>query len=224
MSTIRTTCTSTPDGTLRDRRRGTAKATRFSRRARHETRPFASGGLQGSRPHGFHGHNRFAIATCEFSAQVVKVQLDSEKVVGYLKLDRGWFRHSGMPQDIRSSPDGRVFYVADMKADGVFLVDPAALKQIGFLATGKGTHGLIPSRDGHLLYATNRAGIPLLEVAMVPEASASLIRSQEKSWGTGRSLTAAARTWATSRPTERNFGFRAATTTRCTSSTPAVEH
>jgi sugar lactone lactonase YvrE len=28
-----------------------------------------------------------------------------------------------MPQDIRASPDGKLFYVADMMADGVHVVD-----------------------------------------------------------------------------------------------------
>ncbi len=31
-----------------------------------------------------------------------------------------------MPQDVRSAPDGRLFFVADMKADGVRLIDPVA--------------------------------------------------------------------------------------------------
>ena len=61
-----------------------------------------------------------------------------------------------MPQDIRSSADGRVFYVADMQAGGVYLVDPIAFERIGFIETGVGTHGIYPSRDGTLLYVTNR--------------------------------------------------------------------
>lgn len=62
----------------------------------------------------------------------------------------------GMPQDVRVSPDGRIFYVADMMADGVHVVDGESFKQIGFIATGVGTHGLYPSRDGKLLYVANR--------------------------------------------------------------------
>jgi len=62
----------------------------------------------------------------------------------------------GMPQDIRISPDGRVFYVADMLADGVYLVDGDSFAQIGFIPTGRGTHGLYPSRDGTKLYVANR--------------------------------------------------------------------
>src|SRR5690606_31340064 len=62
----------------------------------------------------------------------------------------------GMPQDIRVSPDGKRFFVADMEADGVHVVDGDAFKEIGFVATGLGTHGLYPSRDGKRLYVANR--------------------------------------------------------------------
>jgi YVTN family beta-propeller protein len=61
-----------------------------------------------------------------------------------------------MPQDIRIAPDGTVFYVADMHADGVFVVDGDAFKEIGFIPTGVGTHGLYPSRDASKLYVANR--------------------------------------------------------------------
>jgi YVTN family beta-propeller protein len=41
-------------------------------------------------------------------------------------------------------------------ADGVFLIDGDAFSEIGFIATGIGTHGLYPSRNGTELYVTNR--------------------------------------------------------------------
>jgi YVTN family beta-propeller protein len=94
---------------------------------------------------------RFAIFTCEFSGGLAKIDFVERKVVGYLKLSKG-----GMPQDIRISPDGRHFYVADMHADGVFIIDGASFREIGFIETGKGTHGLYPSRDGTKLYVANR--------------------------------------------------------------------
>ncbi|HJW12587.1 MAG TPA: YncE family protein, partial [Albitalea sp.] len=62
----------------------------------------------------------------------------------------------GMPQDIRISPDGRRFYVADMEADGVHIVDGEAFKEVGFISTGVAAHGLYPSRDGKSLYVANR--------------------------------------------------------------------
>jgi YVTN family beta-propeller protein len=62
----------------------------------------------------------------------------------------------GMPQDVRASPNGKRFFVADMVADGVHIVDFESFKQVGFIATGVGTHGLYPSRDGKKLYVANR--------------------------------------------------------------------
>jgi YVTN family beta-propeller protein len=94
---------------------------------------------------------RFVIFTCEFEGSVAKIDLVGRKVLGHVKLSRG-----GMPQDIRVSPDGKTFFVADMKADGVFVIDGDSFKEIGFIPTGVGTHGLYPSRDGTRLYIANR--------------------------------------------------------------------
>src|SRR5260370_1334446 len=110
----------------------------------------------GSAHREFTADGQAALATCECSGQLVKLDLAARTVVGYLTLDPGRLGGAAMPQDIRSSPDGRVFYVADMKANGVFLVDPARFARVGFIATGKGTHGIYPSRDGRLLYISNR--------------------------------------------------------------------
>jgi len=104
----------------------------------------------------FTADGRFALATCEFSGQLLKLDLATRAVTGYLTLDPGGLDSSAMPQDIRSSPDGRVFFVADMKANGVFVVDPVAFRRVGFIATGRGTHGIYPSRDGRFMYVTNR--------------------------------------------------------------------
>jgi YVTN family beta-propeller protein len=49
---------------------------------------------------------RIAIFTCEFQGSLARIDLANRKVLGYLKLSRG-----GMPQDIRSSPDGSLFFV-----------------------------------------------------------------------------------------------------------------
>src|SRR5438094_763645 len=63
---------------------------------------------------------------------------------------------AGIPQDIRISPDGKVFYVAELRRGGVYVIDGDAFKETGFIKTGVGTHGLYPSRDGTLLYVANR--------------------------------------------------------------------
>jgi YVTN family beta-propeller protein len=94
---------------------------------------------------------RIAIFTCEFQGGLARIDLANRKVLGYLKLSRG-----GMPQDIRSSPDGTHYFVADMKAGGVFVVDGATFTETAFIKTGIGAHGLYPSRDGTKLYVANR--------------------------------------------------------------------
>jgi YVTN family beta-propeller protein len=94
---------------------------------------------------------RYVIFTCEFDGGLVKIDLFNLKILGYLELSR-----HGMPQDIRVSPDGKVFYIADMMSDGVHLVDGDSFTEIGFISTGIGTHGLCVSRDGKKLYVANR--------------------------------------------------------------------
>ncbi len=100
----------------------------------------------------FSADGTYLIASCEFSGQVVKVDLVHQRVVGILTLGGS----SDMPQDVKLSPDGSLFYVADMMAGGVWKVDGARLRTVGFLPTGKGAHGLYPSRDATSLYVSNR--------------------------------------------------------------------
>jgi YVTN family beta-propeller protein len=101
----------------------------------------------------FSADGKYLIASCEFSGQVVKVNVARQRVVGVLNIPGGSGR---MPQDVKLSPDGKVFYVADMRANGLWEIDGKRLRVIGFLKTGLGVHGLYPSRDAKLLYATNR--------------------------------------------------------------------
>ena len=103
----------------------------------------------------FTADGRYAIASCEFSGQLLKFDVVNHKVIGYLPLELNGCEKN-MPQDVRASPDGRIFYVADMMADGVFLIDPVNFKQIGFIHTGIGTHSIYPSRDGRFFYVGNR--------------------------------------------------------------------
>lgn len=76
-----------------------------------------------------------------------------------------------MLQDIRISQDGKVFYVADMMADGVYVVDGDSFTKIAFISTGVGTHGLYPSRDGTRLYVANRESIAFTDRAMAKAAN-----------------------------------------------------
>src|SRR5262249_41747691 len=59
----------------------------------------------------------YLLATCEFSGQIVKVDVKHKRVVGVLDLPDS---RRGMPQDVRLAPDGSFFYVADMMANGLW--------------------------------------------------------------------------------------------------------
>jgi YVTN family beta-propeller protein len=121
----------------------------------------------------FTADGRYLVATCEFNGRLLKLDLATRKPIAYLPLD-SLNGALSMPQDIRSSPDGSVFFVADMKQDGVHVIDPIELRRVGFIHTGKGTHGLYPSRDGRVLYATNR-GWNTLKAGPLGPGSVSVI-------------------------------------------------
>src|SRR5207302_8803929 len=99
----------------------------------------------------FAADGTYLIASCEFSSQLIKVDVAAERVFGTLALPGG-----SSPQDVKLSPDGKVFYVADKAAGGVWEIDGRHLHRLGFLRTGLGAHGLYPSRDARFLYVTNR--------------------------------------------------------------------
>ena len=65
----------------------------------------------------FAADGSYAIFTCEFGNALAKIDLVHHTLAGMLQLTPG-----GMPQDIRVSPDGSVFFVADLLKDGLVLV------------------------------------------------------------------------------------------------------
>ena len=104
----------------------------------------------------FSADGRYFLVSCEFSGDVVKVDTERESVVGRIKLPP---RSGGMPpkpQDVKLSPDGKVFYVADMMSNGVWLIDGVRMRVIGFVHTGRGAHGLYVTRDSRDLIISNR--------------------------------------------------------------------
>jgi YVTN family beta-propeller protein len=100
----------------------------------------------------FTADGRTALVSCEFAGRMMVVDLVHEQVVKSIGL-----RSGAMPQDVKLSPDGKTFYVADMASNGVWLVDARQLRRLRLQPTGRGAHGLYPSRDSKLLYVSNRA-------------------------------------------------------------------
>jgi YVTN family beta-propeller protein len=102
----------------------------------------------------FTADGRLLLASCEFSGQMVVVNVKQERVVRTIDLPDG---AAGMPQDVKLSPDGTIFYVADMHAGGVWEIDARTFRVLRLLATGAGAHGLYPSRNAKYLYVSNRS-------------------------------------------------------------------
>ncbi len=116
----------------------------------------------------FSSDGSYMLVTCEYSGSIAKIDVARRKVVGYLQLPTPPGRHefmatmpdhsmaTSMPQDVRLSPDGTKFYVADMLLSGVHVIDGDHLREIAFIPTGVGAHRVTPSHDGSVLYVANR--------------------------------------------------------------------
>ncbi|MFI0258237.1 YncE family protein [Streptomyces sp. NPDC017056] len=100
----------------------------------------------------FSADGRYFIVSCEFSAELLKVDTAKMKVVGQQKLP---FR-GAMPQDVKMSPDGKTWYIADMMADGMWVLNGDTFEKPRLMPTGKGAHGLYVSRDSKTMYISNR--------------------------------------------------------------------
>ncbi|MGW0547787.1 YncE family protein [Streptomyces altiplanensis] len=100
----------------------------------------------------FSADGRYFIVSCEFSGELLKVDTEKMKVVGQQKLPFA----GAMPQDVKISPDGKTFYIADMMAHGMWVLDGKKFTTPRLLPTGKGCHGLYVSRDSKEMYVSNR--------------------------------------------------------------------
>lgn len=100
----------------------------------------------------FSADGRYFIVSCEFSGELLKVDTEKMEVIGQQKLPF----EGAMPQDVKVSPDGKTFYVADMMAHGMWVLSGDTFETPKLLPTGKGCHGLYVSRDSKEMYVSNR--------------------------------------------------------------------
>lgn len=122
-------------------------------------------GCRGPNHADFSANGRFFVVTCEFSGELVKIDTLRHTVLGTLRLDAHPSAHRmssaetmgmSMPQDIRLSPDGRLFYVADMGTDELRLISARTFRQVGAIGLPSHPHGIYPSRDGSRFYISDR--------------------------------------------------------------------
>lgn len=90
------------------------------------------------------------VAGCSGAPRLARVDLVRHRLTGTLTLPAG-----SRPQDVRLSPDGATFYVADSGHGGVWLIDALGFHPAGFVRTGRGARGLYLGRDSGELYVTN---------------------------------------------------------------------
>lgn len=117
------------------------------------------------------------VASCEFSGKLLVIPTTFTKVAKVIDLNKvktpgatspemakrmggpmAGIRPgaSSMPQDVRLTDDGQTFLVADMMRNGVWRIDAKTFRILGFLPTGKGAHGIYPSRDAKRIFISNR--------------------------------------------------------------------
>ncbi|HXR67776.1 MAG TPA: YncE family protein, partial [Dermatophilaceae bacterium] len=129
--------------------------------------------LQRSLPVPCHGVNHadyaadlsFFVASCEFSGKLLVIDREATKVVKVINLNgtrtpgatsaheamrMGGPRSSlmpgasAMPQDVRLTPDGTRFLVADMLRNGIWVISARTQVVERFIPTGRGAHGIYP--------------------------------------------------------------------------------
>ncbi|TDC64465.1 YncE family protein [Actinomadura sp. GC306] len=87
------------------------------------------------------------VATCGSAGALTRVDLTTGRVSATVRLPAG-----ARPGDLRLSPDGTLFYVADPVRGGVWLVDAGRLAVRGFVRTAPGARGLAVGRDARRLF------------------------------------------------------------------------
>ena len=119
----------------------------------------------------------FFVASCEFSGKLLVIDREATKLIKVIDLNAtvtpgatspqqamsmGGAKSnlrpgaSAMPQDVRLTPDGTRFLVADMLRNGVWVINARTQGIERFIPTGKGAHGIYPDREGRRIFVSNR--------------------------------------------------------------------
>ena len=100
------------------------------------------------------------VATCTSAGALARVDVAGRRLSGTLRLPEG-----ASPGDLRLSPDGSLFYVADSAKGGVWMVDAARLSVLGFVRTGPGARGLSVGRNARRLFVVGAGSLTAVEFA-----------------------------------------------------------
>ena len=108
----------------------------------------------------FSADGSYLLGSTEWSGIIVKIDVNTMEITGTLNV-------GGLPIDVRLTPDGTKFYITNQGRHGVSVVDPVAMKELSFIPTQRGAHGLQVSRDTTKMYVTNRdaGSISVIDIA-----------------------------------------------------------
>jgi YVTN family beta-propeller protein len=93
---------------------------------------------------------RYLAISAEYSGYLAFIDTQEMTLAGSVEI-------GSLPRDVRLSPSGDVFYVANEGLDGVQVVDAESWELLEFIPTGDGAHGIDFSRDTTKMYVANRA-------------------------------------------------------------------
>jgi YVTN family beta-propeller protein len=93
------------------------------------------------------------LVSCEFANRMAIVDVAKHTLLRTFRLSPA---AHGMPQDVKLSPDGKHFYIADMTRNGIYVLDADTFHIVRFQPTGVGAHGLYIARDSRRMFVTNR--------------------------------------------------------------------
>jgi YVTN family beta-propeller protein len=97
----------------------------------------------------------YFLVSCEFNGEILLLDTAKMKLIKTAFLPHNYTK-TPMPQDVKISPDGRTFYIADMMSNGVWLMEANKFGHFTFLKTGREAHGLYVTRDSKTMLVTNR--------------------------------------------------------------------
>ena len=106
---------------------------------------------QGPNHADFSANGRYFVVSCEFSGALIKVSTLRQRVVARIRLPM-----PAMPQDVRLSPDGRSFFVADMGRDRLLRIPWRHFRVARSYRTLQMPHGIYFSRDQRRLFLSDR--------------------------------------------------------------------
>jgi len=97
----------------------------------------------------------YFLASCEFSGSVIWINTAKMEIEKVMELPTTYAKHP-MPQDIKISPDGSTFYIADMMSNGIWVMKTEKLGEFSLIKTGVEAHGMYVNRDSKSMLITNR--------------------------------------------------------------------